>query len=139
MPIKRPCAYPYCGTLLDVDGESRYCPRHETRVSDERADARSEAEPWRAFYQTADWRLARLRALSRDGRLCQHSLGPGKPVCGKAAVDVHHTTKVRELWVTAGMPRPGEDRWRTFVSLAAAPGRLLSVCRPHHRYLETRR
>lgn len=136
MPIKTPCAYPYCGVLLDAGGEDRYCPRHKARVAAETGDFRETVEPWRKVYESSEWALARARIRKRAGDRCEFARGEGHALCGKAANTVHHKVKVRVIWNRAGRPLPGTSEWRTFLHLCCAPGNLLLLCGSHHRYLE---
>lgn len=71
MPWKpqKPCATPGCGRLTD----GRFCDAHEREHHRDHDQKRRAAQPWRAWYNTARWRVLRSWRLSTEPlcRMCR--------------------------------------------------------------------
>lgn len=114
----RPCNRRGCGVLV----ESGYCPAHKPEEKP-RLD-----EPWRALYRTVEWFKARAHVRSRDGGQCQ-AIRNGAP-CENLGTEVHHRTKLRDLWEMY-------PEWVDFLQAATDPSVLILLCPTCHRIVDT--
>lgn len=92
------CARAGCRRLTD----SRFCDQCKGPHERERL----QAEPWRRWYQTAEWRALRMRVLTRDGFRCQCVDCQGRYVWPLATIADHkvpHRGHAADFWNEDGI------------------------------------
>jgi 5-methylcytosine-specific restriction endonuclease McrA len=109
----------------------RYCAGHQSEDeirAAERETLRNERrrvdEPWRALYDTPEWKACARSCRRRDGFKCRECGRPGSSV---TPLTVHHLTLVRTLWVRA------QQDWQTFLIMATNPDICLTLCPSCHK------
>ena len=78
-----------CGALYEV-GAVCGCVAKRKKESDKDYDAHRRNQQSRQFYQSAEWKHLRAKAMWRDGGLCR--------ACGGFADVVDHIVPIRVAW-----------------------------------------
>ena len=125
MPLVRKCGYPRC--FEQPLYKKRYCATHQAQWNEreaERSARRLLTEPWRALYDTVEWKTCARFCRRRDGNKCVKC---GKEGSSFTKLSVHHKARVVTLWYRAG------EFWDAFLAMATNPAVCVTLCPPCHK------
>lgn len=124
MGLVRKCSSPRCFKPAGRSGKCWECDEKAKAREARRTERRLITEPWRALYDTPEWKKCARLVRRRDGNCCVRCGKPGTP---NRKLSVHHKARVVTLWYRA------QEVWEAFLEMATNPDICETLCGGCHK------